>query len=68
MDMAISDKKPEPMKSLVVKFPPDLIARLDVYASAVRSRYPGLKISRADIIRRFIERGLAEDPEAKGPL
>ena len=44
-----------------------LLARLDAAAERARTRMPGMRITRSDLVRNFVERGRAQDEnEASG--
>lgn len=46
------------MRPLVIKFPEELIDRIDAQLKIIQEQNRGIRISRADVIRRLIEIGL----------
>lgn len=52
--------KPTSMKITPIRYPPDLLRRLDRHAERLRREQPGVTITRSDVIRLLLERGLSE--------
>ncbi len=48
-------KQPLPLS---IRFPRDLLARIDRYADRLRAEHPGLAISRGDAVRVLVSRAL----------
>ncbi len=51
------------------RLPIDLLNRLDKYAKRLEQASPGLTVTRADVVRMLLSRGLdqVEDPRGKQP-
>lgn len=58
----------EPTRQAAFRLPETLLNRLDELAAAMSRERPGLKITRADVVRMLLVRGLDAAPvAAKGP-
>ena len=49
------------LKQLGIRWPEDLVERIDAYVEKARKERLGLRFSRSDAIRELVERGLAEE-------
>lgn len=46
-------------KQVAFRLPSELVDRLDEYAEQVRRENPGMRVTRADVVRMLLSRGLA---------
>lgn len=51
-------KAPGCSPQTAIRFPAELVERIDTYAEELRREHPGVKFSRSDIIRLLINRAL----------
>ena len=49
------------MRVLTVRVPEDLLRRLDAYLARVQAAQPYLRLSRTDVIRMLLDKGLSLD-------
>jgi hypothetical protein len=47
------------MHVLTVRVPEELLCRLDVYTAQVQAAQPYLRLSRADVLRMLLDKGLS---------
>jgi hypothetical protein len=46
------------MRVLTLRLPEELLRRLDAYAAQVQAAQPYLRLSRADVLRMLLDKGL----------
>lgn len=50
-------------EAIFLRLSAELLTRLDAAAGRARERMPGMRITRSDIVRNFVERALKDDEE-----
>ena len=53
LEQAMNDKQ------VAFRLPSELVGRLDEYAEQMRRENPGMRVTRADVVRMLLSRGLA---------
>lgn len=48
----------QPVRVLTLRVPEDLLRRLDAYTAEVQATQPYLRLSRADVLRMLLDKGL----------
>ena len=54
-----------PLKQIAFRLPKLLLKRIDAHVIRIRSRYPGLIVSRSDAVRALLEGALLEAESGK---
>lgn len=54
----MANKRATPMEVVPFRLPGPLVKRLDRHAERLRRETPGLRVTRADVVRLLLERGL----------
>lgn len=61
-------KKTAPMVVMPFRMPPDLVRRLDAVAKRMQVANPGMTVTRADVVRMLLVRGLEAEEGRKEKL